>query len=34
MWEDTLIGFMMVDDDGQDLIQDMRNYTHFTCMAG
>lgn len=25
--EDTLIGFMMVDDDGQDLIQDMRNYT-------
>lgn len=25
--EDTLIGYMMVDDDGKDLIQDMRNYT-------
>ncbi len=24
---DTMISFMMVDDDGQDLIQDMRNYT-------
>ena len=25
--EDTLVAFMMVDEDGQDLIQDMRNYT-------